>query len=165
MRGIPYKVAVRGTFSLFSREEIRGSICGTPEPKPIYASRGRPNGPVVADAEFLFADVSRNCGRRPNAQTASTFQLKTAAAYVNATPIGGVGDAPKPNHAYTYAVKGAGKLAHFRLIDDFTKDNYGRLRITITRARAANCAGLGFANWKYATEAECVAATKRKIKR
>lgn len=165
VKRIPYKVAVRGTFSLFSREEIKSSACGNPEPKPIYPSKRRPNGAVVADAEFLFADVSRNCAKRPSVQTASTFQLKTSAKYRDATPIGGVGTAPKPNHLYTYAVTGAGKLARFRLIDDFTKDNYGRLRITITRARATDCAANGFANWNYVDEATCVAATAREIKR
>lgn len=164
-RNVPYRVAVRGTFSLFSRDEIKGPICGRTEPRPIYPSKGRPNGAVVADAEFLFADVSKNCSKRPKALTASTFQLKTSTAYRRPTPIGGVGDAPKPNHSYTYAVKGAGKLARFRLADSFTKDNYGRLRITIARARARDCANNGFTNWKFVDEASCVAATKRPIKR
>jgi hypothetical protein len=162
-RGIPYKIAVRGTFSLFSADEIRSTACGAPEPTPIYPSRKRSNGAVVADAEFLFADVSKNCARRPSVQTGSSFQVKTSTRYRDLAPIGGAGTAPKPNHLYTYAATGVNKFASFRLVDEFTRDNYGRLRITISRARATDCALGGFANWKYADEATCVAATQRKL--
>jgi hypothetical protein len=44
-------------------------------------------------------------------------------------------------------------------------DNYGRLRIAISRATAIDCANNGFLNWKYASEAACVVATTRAIPR
>ena len=68
VRGIPYKIAVRGTFSLFASEEIQGSLCGDPEPKPIYPSPKRHNAQVVADAEFVFADIKRRCPSRTTVQ-------------------------------------------------------------------------------------------------
>ncbi len=159
VKQVPYKAKVRGTFSLFSAEALRAPFCGTSEPKPIYRSKRQINGPVVGDAEFLFADLSKNCAKRKNPQTATTFEIRVRSTYKNLAPIGGVGEAPNANHVYTYALLGKGRFARFRLFDRFTKDNYGRLRIKISRATPADCANGGFANWKYVDEATCVVAT------
>jgi hypothetical protein len=163
-KGIPYRIVVRGSFSLFGAAEYKGEFCGTSDPRPVYATKKQPNGPVSADAEFLFGDISRNCSRRTSVVTASSFQIKTNTSYVNRQPIGLAQlTGPKTNHLYTYPVIGVGKVARFRLLDDFTKDNYGRLKITISRMQASSCTKGGFANWKYADEATCVAAAQKKI--
>jgi hypothetical protein len=163
---VPYKTAVSGTFSLFSAQELASPFCGTSEPRPMFPTKRRPNGPVIGDAEFLFADVSRNCAKRNNNPlTGTTFEIRVGNKFKNRVPIGGVGEAPRANHLYTYAVVGKGKFARFRLYDQFTMDNYGRLRIAISRATAIDCANNGFLNWKYASEAACVVATTRAIPR
>jgi len=162
VKRVPYNVTVAGTFSLFSAQEFESPFCGTTEPSPMFPSKRRPNGPVIGDAEFLFADVSKNCAKRNNnAQTATTFEIRVGNKFKNKTPIGGVGEAPRTDHAYTYALVGKGKFARFRLYDQFTMDNYGRLKIRISRARPLNCANNGFLNWKYRDEATCVVATTR----
>lgn len=161
-RKAPYLLQIKGTFSFFDRSQFRDPFCGVTEPRPIFPTRGKQNGPVVGDAEFLFADTAPNCSKRPNALTATTLQISTSAKYRNPEPIGGVGMAPRADHTYRYAVVGSGRKAKFRLLDNFTSDNYGRLRIRFTKARAANCAAGAFAQWGYADEVACVAATKRR---
>jgi hypothetical protein len=159
---VPYKLAVQGTFSLRSAQQLRENpLCGAPEPQPLFPTLGRPNGPVIGDAEFLFADIAENCAARGSLITGTVLEIRVGNKFKNKAPIGGQGDAPAADHLYTYAVKGKGKLARFRLYDKFTIDNYGRLRIKISRAVAADCANNGFVNWRYLDEATCLVATSR----
>jgi len=166
VKRVPYKAAVSGTFSLFSAQELATPFCGTSEPSPMFPTKRQPNGPVIGDAEFLFADTSKNCAKRNNnALTGTTFEIRVGNKFKNKIPIGGVGDAPRTDHLYTYALVGKGKFARFRLYDKFTLDNYGRLKLKISRARPVDCANNGFMNWKYRDEATCVVATSRTIPR
>lgn len=162
LRGVPYVAKVRGTFSFFERAQFKDPFCGHTERRPIYPTPHRPNGPVVGDAEFLFADTAPNCARRSSPLTATTFQIATYRRYRDLVTMGGQLQAPRRDHVYRYAIIGRGRPARFRLADDFTKDNYGRLRITIRRATARDCAGQRFRNWAYPDEAACVAGTQRR---
>jgi len=162
VRKAPYLLEIKGTFSFFDRSQFRDPFCGTPESQPIFPTKGKRNGPVVGDAEFLFADTAPNCSRRASPITATSLQMRTSSKYTNPVPIGGVGMIPLPDHAYRYGVVGAGRKVRFRLPDAFTRDNYGRLRIRFTKAQALDCANGAFANWAYVDEATCVAATLRR---
>ncbi len=155
----PYVAIVRGTFSFFERAAYRGPYCGITEPAPTYRSRGTKNGRVNSDVEFLFADMGHNCSRRNNNPiTAQTFEIAVGRKYKDYDPFG-VGEltAPRANHAYRYALIGRGKRAGFRLYESFGKDNYGRIRIRIRRARSGDCTK-GFASFGYADVTTCQAA-------
>lgn len=163
---VPYKLAVQGTFSLRSAQQLQENpLCGAPELQPLFPTPSRPNGPVVGDAEFLFADIAENCAARGTVLTGTVLEIRVGNKFKNKAPIGGQPEAPAADHLYTYAVVGKGKRVSFRLYDGFTIDNYGRLRIKISRAVATDCANNGFANWGYLDEASCLVATSRSIRR
>ncbi len=165
-RGKPYLIEVKGTFSLFGAAEYRQRLCGAPEPKPQYRSRRSANGPVGADAVFLFADLARNCERNRNRLRFTTFETSIdGRRYRDLVPAGGAPQGPRPDHTYTFAVVGVGKIVRFRVFDRFPADNYGRLRIRIRPARATDCANNQFRNFGYADEASCVKGTQRKPQR
>jgi len=162
-RGKPYLIEVRGTFSLFGAADYRQRLCGAPEAQPQYRSRGVRNGPVGADAVFLFADLAGNCERNRNRLHYTTFETSIdGRRYRDLTPAGGAPQGPRPDHTYTFAAVGLGKIVRFRVFDRFPNDNYGRLRIRIRPARAADCASEKFRDFGYADEASCVRGTKRK---
>jgi hypothetical protein len=159
VRGAPYVATVRGTFSYYGRGEYRKRFCGRPERAPIYRSRGVRNGRVNADAEFIFAEQIANCGRRGNTAVENSFQVRTGRAYRELARLGAPITAPRADHTYQYALVGEGIRARFRLPDRIAGDNYGRLRISLRRATAADCAGGNFAIFGYTDEATCVAGT------
>jgi hypothetical protein len=79
---VPYKLAVKGTFSLRSAQQLRENpLCGVPEPQPLFPTPGRPNGPVVGDAEFLFADVAENCAARGTVQTGTVLEIRVGGKF------------------------------------------------------------------------------------
>jgi hypothetical protein len=160
-KGVPYVAKVSGTFSFFDKQTWTGGTkyCGKTERKPVYKSKGRPNGQVDGDALFLFANIGLKCTTAPLV-TATTFQVKTRNKYYKAIPIGGFPSAPTADHTYRLPLLGYGKKAKFRLFDDFTRDNYGMLRITIFKATGTQCAA-GFAGWGFADAASCQAAIAR----
>jgi len=165
-RGKPYLIEVKGTFSLFGAVEYRQPLCGAPEPRPQYRSRGVRNGPVQADSVFLFADLASNCARNQGRLQYTTFGIGVdGRRYRNLWPAGGIPPAVRPDHTYTYAVVGFGKVARFRIFDRQPEDNYGRLRIRIRPAQATDCAAEKFRQFGYADEATCVAGTQRKAQR
>jgi hypothetical protein len=162
-RGIPYVATVQGTFSFFDRStwKDKTEFCGTTERRPLYPSPHRPNGRVNGDAMLLFANTSARCAKFPSPYTATTFEIAVAKKFRQLTPLGGEPSVPAADHRYRFALLGAGKVARFRLYDQFTLDNYGRLRIVIRRARARACTGTGYLAWGFTSEAACMAAVAK----
>jgi hypothetical protein len=158
-RNDPYVATVRGTFSIFDAGAYKLRYCGKAEPRPIYRSPNRRNGPVNSDAEFLFAnDVMRSCAAGETGISGQRFQIAVGGRYVNYDPFGrGPLTAPHPSHRYKYALIGQGRKVGFRIPETNGADNYGRIRIEINRARASDCTA-GFAAFGYLDEAQCVAA-------
>jgi hypothetical protein len=156
--GAPYVVNVRGTVS-FYKWSTRQVECGVAEPKPIYRTRRVKNGIVGADSEFVFADKATGCNRRLRAgntvpETWLGFQVNQGRGFFKLSLLTPT-PAPRPDHTYDYAMMGYGSRARFRLKDVNTRDNYGRLRIRIRRATAADCTGGRHVAWGFATEADC----------
>lgn len=154
----PYVATVRGTFSFFAPAEYNQRFCGNVEPRPMYKSRKVVNGPVNSDVEYLFARPGRRCGDASQPVKAQSFQIAVGAKYKDYNPFGRAGlTNPHPTHKYKYALIGKGRRAGFRIAESYAKDNYGRLRIEIRRARVRDCIK-GFSAFRYADEAQCVAA-------
>lgn len=157
-RNDPYVATVRGTFSFFAASAYREPFCGNVEPRPIYKSRRRANGPVNSDVEFLFASPGRRCASRPDPIIAQTFEIATGSKYADYEPFGRADtNVPHVTHKYNYALIGKGRKAGFRIRESFGRDNYGRIRIAIRRARARDCVK-GFAAFGYADQAQCTTA-------
>lgn len=153
-----YVASVRGTFSFFARSAYREPFCGNVEPRPIYRTRRQPNGPVNSDVEFLFASPGRRCATRAEPIIAQSFEIAVANKYADYTPFGRADTSvPHATHKYNYALIGKGRKAGFRIRESFGRDNYGRIRISIRRARARDCVK-GFTAFGYADEATCVTA-------
>jgi hypothetical protein len=155
-KGVRYVARVRGTYSIYTDWTVG---CGISEPQPIFKSPGTQNGQVMADAEFYFADRAKPCARRtPSLGRYSGFRIKTKRKYTNPVLLGPVPVTARPDHTYRYAVIGAGRRARFqRIPTTHAEDNYGRFRITVRRARAADCANEGYVSWGFITQAECEA--------
>jgi hypothetical protein len=160
-RGRPYVALVRGTASFFMSGSY-SARCGRPLARPIFRSPGRRNRAVGIDSEFTFAVPAnvRRCRPVPPYRNAS-FQLRTKRSYHDPYPLGPALTAPTRSHAYRYPMMGHGVRPSFRLRDPNTRDNYGRFRITVRRARAVDCANSGFAGFGFASEADCAAAVAR----
>jgi hypothetical protein len=154
---------VSGAVSYFSKEEylhpsgLWDTVCGTP-----IAS---PEGPLGADAEFLFARPWTSPCPQELPGHWSNFELSTGSGvYDHPMPVGGPFTAPTPGHEYSYALVGDGGPATFRLRDipdghPATANNYGALTIRVRGAVAANCAGGDFALFNEPSEGACVTAT------
>ena len=158
--GKPYVVTVKGTFSLYNRSWIRSKgRCGRALARPHYRSRGVENGPVGADAVYVFAEKRRQCrlaGGTPftwaGLQVSVGGRFTELDALLDDVDVTGV----RADHTYRFAVMGRGARMKVRMRDPNTQDNYGRLRFTQRRARPDECAL--FLQWGYATEAECIVA-------
>jgi len=156
-RNDPYVATVRGTFSFFAASAYDEPFCGTPDRRPVYRTRRQPNGPVNSDVEFVYAIPGRRCAtQRP--VFGQRFEIATASKYADHKPFGrGNLALPHPTHKYNYALIGRGRKAGFRIRESFGADNYGRIRISIRRARTRDCAR-GFASFGYADQATCETA-------
>jgi hypothetical protein len=153
---------VSGAVSYFTKElyvhpsGLWDTVCGDP--------LAGPEGPLGADAEFLFARPwTAPC---PEALPVhwNNFELSTGSSgYDHPLPIGGPLKAPTAGHEYAYALVGDGGPATFRLRDmpnghPATADNYGALTIRVRDAVATDCAGNSYALFNEPSEAACVAA-------
>jgi len=133
--GQHYLVKVRGTFSAWTHWSHRR--CGKVEPAPIFASPGRPDTPAGFDAEFQFAHpayLPSQCNRSLLPARAVVFQFNSGGGWAHPTPVGGPPVKPSHKHKYTYDVVGTGVPISFRIVDWETRDNNGRLKITISAA-------------------------------
>lgn len=154
----PYVATVRGTFSFYAPAEYNQPFCGNVEPRPMYKSRKVVNGPVNSDVEFLFARPGRGCADTSKPVKAQTFEIAVGSKYKDYAPFGRVGLAgPHASHKYKYALVGKGRRAGFRIAESYGKDNYGRIRIEIRRARPTDCTK-GFSAFGYTDQTQCVAA-------
>jgi hypothetical protein len=156
--GKPYVVTVKGTFSLYNRSWVRPrGRCGTPLRRPQFRSRGVENGPVGADAVFVFAEKRRQCrlaGGTP--YTWAGLQVAVGGRYSELDGLLHDLTGPRADHAYRFAVTGRGARMRIRMRDPNTQDNYGRLRFTLRRARPDECGR--FLQWGFDTEPECIVA-------
>jgi hypothetical protein len=160
----PYVVAAQGTVSFFSNSAYANNCGSKPEPRPMFPSRRRPRGPVGFDPEFFFAEPRTRGGcRRPTPPFRSlSFQMSAGGRFAHPAPLGTAPTVPTARHGYAYPFIGRGQRPRFRLFDENTRDNYGRLKITVRRARAADCANDQFKQFGYTSRAACVAATARR---
>ena len=102
---------------------------------PCSVSRLVLDGPVGADAEFVFARPGRRreCGRVLDRW--SNFQIRTKRYFFHRAPRGGLRGSARSDHSYTYTIIGRGRVAAFRLVDGAgAGDNYGVFRIAIKDA-------------------------------
>lgn len=156
----PYVVTVKGTFSQYSPSWARtAGRCGRPLKRPMYRSRGVENGPVGADAVYVFAEKRRQCrlaGGVPYTWAGLQISVGRRFAELDAllddVDVTGV----RADHTYRFAVMGRGARLKVRMRDPNTQDNYGRLRFEHRRARPEEC--VLFPSWGFATEAECIVA-------
>ena len=125
----PYTVTVTGTVSDWNAALTKGR----PEPDALYPtpSSGRRSTQVGIDAETLFAqpgNFSHTFGHW------TQFQINTGSGWAHVEPAGGPYTTPRAGHAYTYHLTSSGAPLEFRWYDpNAYPDNYGQLRITITK--------------------------------
>jgi hypothetical protein len=144
----------------------KATVCGTPEPAPMFASPGTTSGPVGFDAETLFArpvPVS-TCTNEPAPRPTRRFQLNEGARWHHLSSLSGRFSTPRPDHAYSYALLGRDHKLSFRVRDNPSYDNYGQLKITLRPAVATDCGNRQWRNffdaWDhpwFTDEAECLA--------
>ncbi len=162
-RRVPYVLIARGTASFFDSAAYAQGCGSFPEPRPIYPSPRRRNGLVGLDPEFIFAEprIARRCqGDNPPFRV-KVFQVSTRRAFRHPPLLGPNPTRVAPDHRYRYPLIGAGARPRFRISDPFARDNYGRFRLTVRRARAADCLLEDYLKFGYDTEEECVTATQR----
>jgi hypothetical protein len=139
-----YVVTVKGTFSLdVFRPRVRRhrtDFCGPAEDRPQRRSRNRPVAPVFVDAEMEFAlprewvDRAQQCATLPN--HTGGFQMTAGRRFRHVEPIGGAAPVTTAqDHAYRYLLRGAGRVARFRIKDANPRDNSGVLTIGIRPAQ------------------------------
>lgn len=146
-----YIAKVRGTASfvkpsMWTHPRLRNGkpavVCGTPSASPIYDSPGAPTGQVGVDPEVMFAQVMREklCQKDPTPRTTRLFEIRPKHIWRHPTAIDGRYASPRPDHTYSYAIKGLGARAQFRELDLPTNDNYGSFHISLRPATFADCA-------------------------
>jgi hypothetical protein len=155
-----YFVDVKGTFSTWSVNKWRFPCDSAFEPQPIYPSPGVENGRVGVDAEMVFS-APRNtspCGV-PLPEHQTRFEANTGSGFRHVEAVGGPYTTPTPGHEYRYVVQGAGLTSSFgfRFRDSPTHDNYGRLKIAISRADGEDCKKSGWeAFGVFKNQGDCV---------
>jgi hypothetical protein len=135
-------------------------ICGIPENTPIFPSPGRHTGHVGIDPEFTFARpwTKGQCSKFPLPRHSASFQVSNGGPYAHVNPLGGRTALPTANHRYDYPIKSTGGVIKFLLLDaPGTADNYGRFRIILRNATAADCAGNNWVQFGMPSLAACQA--------
>lgn len=152
-----YVATVSGTFSYYAAsdwtnpKQPRPMICGD----PLSSSAG----PVGMDAQFLIARPwkTADCRRHHMPMTWSVFQTNDGDRYQWTHPRSYVWTSqPTGDHTYSYVLFGRGRPVGFRLVDEYTKDNYGGLAITVRIATASDCGR--FRSFGFASMSACTAA-------
>jgi len=151
-----YVATVSGTFSYYAAIDYRkppqgGIVCGKPRSSAQHRGSLGGNGPVDADAEFLFArpETAKQCAEMPLPVHWLAFQLNDGTGWHHPNILGTPLAVPASNHTYSYAVIGHGQKAQFRLLDTYTPDNYGLLEIQLRPAVSSDCSSypaFGFAS-------------------
>ena len=118
------------TFSLW--QAWNGTCDGTPEQTPRYPSPDIPNGPVGADAAYIFAVPTgsslRGSGAFPQGYQGLELSLDGGATWGHPAPLD---PEIKPGHTYQYQIIGEGQPLRLRVFDSNPSDNYGQLRIQV----------------------------------
>jgi hypothetical protein len=133
-------------------------ICGTPENAPIFPSPGRHSGHVGIDPEYIFSRPwsKGQCAKFPVPRHTAAFQISNGGPYAHVEPLGGHPTAPASNHRYDYPIKSTGGVIKFQLLDaPGTADNYGRFRIILRNATAADCAGNNWQQFGMPSQSAC----------
>ena len=135
-------LTVRGTLSFYPKAEWLApppplAVCGRPEARPRFPSPRGLLGPVGFDAETIFAlpTTPERCARLAVPRPWSNFQVAVGTRFVHPRRLPARASRPDRPHEYRYHVRGRGRPVRFRLLDSQATDNYGRLRITVRRAR------------------------------
>lgn len=154
-----YIAQVRGTVSfvkpsMWTHPRLKNGrpavVCGTPEASPLFNSAGAQTGKVGVDPEVMFAQVmrARLCNDDPTPRTTRLFQVRPKNIWRHPTPLDGRHSIARPDHTYSYAIRGRGTRARFREIDRPTSDNYGSFHISLRRATIADCSGTQWKNFE-----------------
>lgn len=154
-----YVLTVSGTFSSYSRGRwTSGKTCGKPAARPRFRSPGRISGPTGTDAMWIFADRLGRCRQRstPIARFVGT-QLAVGRSYRRIGTLLPSYSGPRADHVYRFAVIGAGAPARIRIKDPNASDNYGRLRVSVRRAVAADCTRRDYVAFGFSSEQSCAA--------
>lgn len=133
-----YLVTVQGTLSYYPQAlwvapPVGQTVCGRPDPHPMFPSPGQPAGPVGFDAETMYALPTRpaHCDRLDLPTSWKNFQIATASRFTH--PGSGRRTRPNRAHRYRYRIQGSGRPLRLRLVDSEASDNYGRLKVTVRR--------------------------------
>lgn len=134
--GREYLVTVEGTFSVWRAGQWRSVCAGDPDARPVFQSGGR-TGFAGLDAAYAFA-VPRGsslCERpSPTPNAGWRYRLRPGDSWT----FGPLGAPYAADHRYTYRLigKGAPLQVAVRDVPGQYADNYGRLRVTVTRVAA-----------------------------
>lgn len=135
--GVRYVVVVQGTHSSWGWHEWDLGVCrGEAGDEPLFPSPGVQNGRVGMDAAWVFAvpNGSSRCGNTvPFRGSAVRISLDGGGTFQDLGPLTG-GTGPTADHSYEYEVTGQGKALVLNRGSGNSSNNYGRLRIEVSRA-------------------------------
>jgi hypothetical protein len=125
-------------------------VCGTPEAAPLLNPASPLTGKVGVDPEVMFSQVMRAkpCKDDRTPRTTRLFEVRPKNVWRHPTPLDGRHSIARPDHTYSYAIKGLGVAAKFREVDRPTNDNYGSFHISLRQATTADCAGTRWKNFE-----------------
>jgi hypothetical protein len=132
-------------------------VCGRPQKAPLFPSAAG-SGKVSADAQYIFSYLSARPCTIALPEQWGNFQANTGPewkhpAVFSTQPL----TVPTANHAYDYALVGAGRTAAFRFLDTNTRDNYGSFEISVRLAVPTDCDGDGYSAFGLPSLGACVA--------
>jgi hypothetical protein len=157
----PYYVDVAGTYSIqpvlrWKRYECGDDFRRSPMfPTDFPEGSTKSNYFVGYDAEIRFArpgNFSKTQGKTCLSQADvhhSGFRVDTGdgRGLVHPEPMGGTPSSASTGHTYRYAIVGNAKVAQFGIKDPNATDNYGRLRVRVSRASTEECKKDGWKAW------------------
>ena len=132
-KGKPYRITMKGTYTVWKTLAPLGTKSGKAEPAPQFASPKGAAKEAGWDPEFLFAwpkSSGQEKSSDPSPRRLSTLEVSldggktwkhpSSTAAFNAT-----------DHEYTYALSGEDSALQVRLVDNLYGDNSGRVRIYV----------------------------------
>jgi hypothetical protein len=134
--GGQYFITVQGTYTIWTS---LSDSCGQPEANAIYPSPStdvRSNTQVGFNAAWKFAAPTGNsrCNTIPGTNVALSYSLDNGTNWNALTPP--LNPVPNANHEYVYQLKGQGDPLQLRFEDSPYTDNYGQLKITLSKPDA-----------------------------
>jgi hypothetical protein len=129
----------------------------------MFPSPATANGKVGLDADTAFAatGLASWCTTSPAGvpRHNRVFEISTGGGFGHKEPVTGAHTTPRADHSYRYLLTGQGATAKFsfRMVDDPLRDNYGVLRITISRQTAEDCKRDGWRQFGvFSNQGDCV---------